>query len=747
MLNVFKLKSAIVLWMILITSAVCSQKPGDQGISSSDKVKLETLLNTMTLDEKIGQLSLFSSGWDVNGPTLDDNYKRLIREGKAGAILNAYTVDYVRSLQRIAVEESRLKIPLIFGFDVIHGHRTIFPVPLAQSCSWDLASIEESERIAALEATAEGLNWTYAPMVDITRDPRWGRVVEGAGEDTWLGCKIAAARVHGFQGKDLKDNHTLLACAKHFAAYGAPQAGREYNTVDMSMLSLYEWYLPTYKACVDAGVGSIMTSFNEISGVPSTSNKWLLTDLLRQSWGFKGFIVTDYTAINELIPHGIATDLEEAARLALNAGVDMDMQGSAYLNSLADLLRNKKITMKQIDDAVSAVLRAKFQLGLFDDPYRYCNKERQEKEVMTPQNQAFARKFVAESCVLLKNQKQTLPIPATVRTIALIGPLADSKKDMLGNWSAAGEWEKCVSLLEGIRNRVNHEVTVIYEKGCNIDDPDKTGFDNALKAASSADYIILAVGEEREMTGEASSRSNIDLPGVQNDLAEIIIGTGKLVAVVLFNGRPLTITKLNTLAPAILETWYGGTQAGNGIADVLFGDYNPSGKLTMTFPRNTGQIPIFYNSKNTGRPYNPEKPDEVNVSRYTDVSNDPLFPFGYGLSYTSFAYSDLHADTTGDKLSIHVQVTNTGKRDGEEVVQLYVQDKVGSITRPVKELKGFQKVMIKSGESKSLTFSLDKDELSFYHPDLKKYWEPGEFVFYVGTNSAETLSKSITVKH
>ncbi len=746
MQNMYKLKIAVIIWMMLISDAVQSQNPGDQGISSSDNFKIEALLRTMTIDEKVGQLSLFISGWDVTGPTLNNNYKKLIKEGKVGAIFNAYTVDYVRELQKMALDESRLKIPLIFGYDVIHGHRTIFPIPLGQACSWDLAAIEKSERIAAQEATAEGLNWTFAPMVDITRDPRWGRVDEGAGEDTWLDCAIAQARVKGFQGTDLAANNTLLACAKHFAAYGAPQAGRDYNTVDMSQLSLYEWYLPPYKACVDAGVGSVMTSFNEIAGVPSTSNKWLLTDLLRNSWGFKGFVVTDFTAINELIPHGVATDLKEAAKLALNAGVDMDMQGSAYLNSLADLYNGKKITMKQLDDAVRVVLQAKFKLGLFDDPYRYCNKERQEKELMTPESQSFARKFVAQSCVLLKNQKQTLPIPATVRTIALIGPLGDSKKDMLGNWSAAGESEKCVTLLEGIKNRVNKNVSVIYEKGCNANDRDKSSFGNALKAASSADYVILALGEEGGMSGEASSRSNIDLPGVQNELAEIIINTGKPVAVVLFNGRPLTITKLNTLAPAILESWFGGTQAGNGIADVLLGDVNPSGKLTMTFPRNEGQIPIFYNAKNTGRPYNPADPGAKYVSRYLDCSNDPLFPFGYGLSYTSFTYSNLATTVEGSKINVTVQVTNSGNRDGEEVVQLYIRDKVGSVTRPLKELKGFQKVLITKGEIKTIEFNLTTADLAFYHPDLKKYWEPGEFVVYVGTNSAETISKSISVK-
>jgi len=742
--NFFSIKTAgFSLVLFILCNSVISQNVGQQDITSYDSIKIEELLNKMTIDEKIGQLSLFQSEGAVTGPAMNNNYYKLIKEGKAGAVFNIYKVDNVRDLQKIASEESRLKIPLIFGYDVIHGYRTIFPIPLAQSSSWDIKAIEVSERIAATEATAEGLNWTFAPMVDIARDPRWGRVSEGSGEDTWLGCRIAEARVRGFQGSDLSDSNTLLACAKHFAAYGAPQAGRDYNTVDISQVSLYEWYLPPYKACVDAGVGSVMTAFNEIAGVPSTSNKWLLTDLLRKNWGFKGFVVTDYGAINELVNHGVATDEKQAAGLALNAGVDMDMQGGSYLNSLADLLKEKKITLKQINDAVRVVLEAKFKLGLFDDPYRYCNKERQDKELMTSENLAFARKFVARSCVLLKNDNQTLPIPVMVKTIAVIGPLADSKRDMLGSWYAAGEWEKCITLLEGIRSHVGKDITIVYEKGCNAANLDKSGFDKALKAASSADYVILALGEEGEMTGEAASRTDLDLPGVQNELAELVIGTGKPVAVVLFNGRPLTITKLNSMAPAILETWFGGTQAGNGISDVIFGDVNPAGKLTMTFPRNVGQIPLFYNAKNTGRPYNPDIPDEKYVSRYIDVTNDPLYPFGYGLSYTTFAYSGLVVDTTGNRLTIKVKVKNTGNRDGEEVTQLYVQDKVGSITRPVKELKGFKKIMLKKGETATLTFSLEKDDVAFYHPDLKKYWEPGEFIIYIGTNSKETISKSV----
>ena len=738
-------KNFVFIFFIFTALTVNSQNATLQLISPADKIKIDDLLKSMTIDEKIGQLSLFTSDWDVTGPTLNNNYKKLIKEGKVGAIFNAYTVDYVGELQRMVMEESRLKIPLLFGYDVIHGHRTIFPIPLGQSCSWNLSSIEKSERIAASEATAEGLNWTFAPMVDIARDPRWGRVAEGAGEDTWLGCQVAKARVKGFQGSDLKNSNTMLACAKHFAAYGAPQAGRDYNTVDMSLLTLYEWYLPPFKACVDAGAASVMTSFNEIAGVPSSSNKWLLTDLLRSDWGFKGFVVTDYTSINELVYHGVAADNKDAAMLALNAGVDMDMQGSAFLNSLELLLKEKKISMNRIDEAVRVVLEAKARLGLFEDPYRYCNREREKKEIMTPENLAFARKFVSESCVLLKNDKQTLPIPAGVKTIAIIGPLGNSKKDMLGNWSAAGKWEKCVTLFEGLKNKLDGKTVVLYEQGCNTNDEDRNGFAAAVKLAEKADFVVLALGENGWMSGEASSRTSIDLPGVQNELAVEIMKTGKPVAVVLFNGRPLAITKLHKLVPAILESWLGGTEAGNGIADVLTGEVNPSGKLTMTFPQNLGQVPIFYNSKNTGRPIQSNDPDFKYVSRYLDSSNDPLYPFGYGLSYTSFLYSNLETKVENDKIRVTVKVANTGDRDGEEVVQLYIQDKVGTVTRPVKELKGFQKVMIKKGETKTLVFSITKDDLAFYHSDLKKFREPGEFVISVGTNSTETMSKTIEI--
>ncbi|MEI6684160.1 MAG: beta-glucosidase BglX [Bacteroidota bacterium] len=745
-LNPYFRIAGITILSLLLSAQTFSQIAGNTKLTPVNQARIDALIKSMTFEEKIGQLSLFTSDWDVTGSALKSNFKNLIREGLVGSVFKAYTVDSVRDLQHIAVEESRLKIPMLFGYDVIHGYRTIFPVPLAQSCSWDMTAIEQADRIAAIEATAEGINWTFAPMVDIARDPRWGRVDEGSGEDTWLGCRIATARVKGFQGDDLAADNTLMACVKHFAAYGAVQSGRDYNTVDMSQLSLCEWYLPPYKACVDAGVGSVMTSFNEIAGVPSTGNKWLLTDLLRRDWHFNGFVVTDYTAINEMVNHGIAANIKDAAQLALNAGVDMDMQGSTYIDSADSLLKENKITMARVDEAVRVILEAKMKLGLFDDPYRYCKKDRQEKEIMTREALAAARKMVAESCVLLKNSNQTLPIPATVKTIAVIGPLGDSKMDMLGNWSAAGNWEKCVTLVEGLRNRAGSNAEILYEKGCNVNDDDRTGFEAARKLAAKADFVILALGENGWMSGEASSRAHIDLPGVQGDLAESIAATGKPVTVVLFNGRPLAINRLHLMASAILETWFGGTQAGNGIADLLFGDVTPSGKLTMTFPRTEGQIPIFYNAKNTGRPYNRSDPDAKYVSRYLDCPNDPLYPFGFGLSYTTFAYSDLHAVVSGNRIDITVKVTNTGSRDGEEIAQLYIQDKVGSITRPVKELKGFQKVLIGKGESRVLSFSVTADELAFYHPDLKKYWEPGEFVVYAGGNSAETISQSVWLK-
>lgn len=743
------ISTILLLGIILFQS--CKQDKEKIEISIDYSQKVDSLLAIMTLDEKIGQLNLLTSGWDVTGPSMSENYQQLIREGKVGGIFNAFTVKYIAELQRQAVEETRLGIPLLFGYDVIHGHRTIFPIPLAQACSWDLETIEHSDKIAAMEATAEGINWSFAPMVDISRDPRWGRVSEGAGEDTWLGSQIGAARVRGFQGDKLNNKNTVLACVKHFAAYGAPQAGRDYHTVDMSKRSLFEYYLPPYKACFDAGAATVMTSFNEIAGVPSTSNKWLYTDLLRDTWGFKGFSVTDYSAIYELIPHGVAADSAMAGELALNAGIDMDMQSNIYLNFLKSSLEKGKVSIKTINDAVRRILTAKYQLGLFEDPYRYCNEEREKNEILTKESQEFARQFVTKSCVLLKNENQTLPIPKTVKKIALIGPLGDSKEDMLGNWSAAGRWEDCVTLYEGLQEKgKNYGFKVEFAKGCDVLDASTVGFAKAIQLAKSADYVVLAIGEHRNMSGEAASRTHIDIPGVQQELANKIIALGKQTAVVLFNGRPLVLNELNEKAPAILEAWFGGTQTGNGIADLLFADAIPSGKITMTFPRDVGQVPIHYNMKNTGRPVTPDNPTYKYKSRYIDCPNEPLFPFGYGLSYTTFEYANLTVDkasfTPADTLNISVDVSNTGKFDGDEIVQLYIRDLVGSVTRPVKELKGFKKVSIPMGATTRVEFQLTANDLRFYDLNMKYNFEPGEFDVYVGPNSAEGLKAIFELK-
>jgi beta-glucosidase len=744
------MKSLVCLFLLVILIfSSCNNPSPEPGVDPKMDAFVSGLMKKMTIEEKIGQLTLFTSDWSVTGATMRKDYADLIEKGEVGAILNAYTVDFVTKLQKQAVEKTRLGIPLLFGYDVIHGHRTIFPIPLAQASSWDLAAIERSDRIAAAEATAEGLNWTYSPMVDIARDPRWGRVMEGAGEDPYLGNLIAAARVTGFQGNDLSSDSTLLACVKHFAAYGAPQAGRDYNTVDMSLRSLYEWYLPPYRAAINAGAGSVMTSFNEIAGVPSSSNKWLLTDLLRNEWGFRGFIVSDYTSINELIPHGVAADGKQAAELAINAGLDMDMMGSLYLNHMKELIGSGSVTEETVNNAVRRVLEAKYKLGLFEDPYRYCNKKREASELMKKENLEFARKFASESLVLLKNDNNTLPVRNTIKTIALIGPLADSKRDMLGSWSAAGQWQKCVTLLEGIKNRPGDKVRVIYSKGCEVNSSSTDGFRAAVIAARQADFVILALGESADMSGEAASRANLELPGVQMELARKVLETGVPSAVVLFNGRPLVIEELDKIAPAILEAWFGGTEAGNGIADVLFGDVNPSGKLTMTFPRNMGQIPVFYSVKNTGRPVDPARPAEKYKSRYLDSPNSPLYPFGYGLSYTSFNYSDITLNKndfqSNDTIIAQVEIENKGQMDGEEVAQLYIRDIVGDVTRPLKELKGFRKVLIKKGEKATVIFKITPSELSYYHQDMSFKSDPGDFELYIGTSSADSRMKKFRI--
>ena len=726
---------------------------------------VDALIKKMTLDEKIGQLNLLTSDMDVTGPTMREGYKQDIISGRCGNIFNAYTPKYVRKLQDMAMQ-TRLKIPLLFGYDVIHGHKTIFPIPLGEACSWDLGLMEKTAHIAAVEASADGLQWTYSPMVDICREPRWGRVTEGSGEDTWLGSKIAAAKVKGYQG-DLSKTDNILACVKHFALYGAIQAGRDYNTVDMSRREMFQTYLPPYKAAIDAGAASVMTSFNEVDGIPATGNRWLMTDVLRNQWGFKGFVVTDYTAINEMINHGIGADESEVGALAINAGVDMDMQGSVYNNHLKKLIADKKVSIATVDQSVRRVLEAKYKLGLFNDPYRFINDERASKQIMTSENLEFARDAARKSIVLLKNNNDLLPLKKA-GNIAVIGPLADSKRDMIGNWSAAGDWQKAVSLLDGIKNSISHAANISYSKGANITD-DKALLQklninggnisidslspealikNAVEIAGKADIVVIALGESQGMTGEAASRSEIGIPDNQKVLLKAIHATGKPIVLVLFNGRPLTLTWEQENIPSILETWFPGTQAGNAIADVLFGEYNPAGKLTISFPRNTGQIPIYYSAKNTGRPI-----DSSNKysSKYLDVANTPLYPFGFGLSYTSFEYSNISLNkkevTVNDKLDVSITVTNKGNYDGEEIVQLYIRDLVGSVTRPVKELRGFYKVLIKKGQSSQLHFTITNDDLKFYDKNMKWNSEPGDFKVFVGTNSQDVKEASFRLSN
>ncbi|WP_242918604.1 beta-glucosidase BglX [Pontibacter liquoris] len=727
---------------------------------------IDELMSKMTLDEKIGQLNLLAVGFDVTGPVVSQNVDENIRKGNVGGVFNTYTPVAARKLQEFAVNNTRLKIPLIFGYDVIHGHRTIFPIPLGLSTSWDMAAVESSARIAAEEASADGLNWVYSPMVDIARDPRWGRIAEGAGEDPYLGSEVAKAMVHGYQGQDLAASNTVMACVKHFALYGAGEAGRDYNSVDMSLNRMFNEYLPPYKAAIDAGVGSVMSSFNDINGVPATANKWLMTDLLRGKWGFDGFVVTDYTAINELMAHGLGDEATVGA-LALKAGIDMDMVGEVFLKHLPQLIQEGKVTEEDVNKACRRILEAKYKLGLFEDPYRYTDENRAKATLMKPEYRQAARQIAAKGMVLLKNEKQTLPLKKS-GTIALIGPLAKNQRDMIGNWSGAGDWKQAVSLEQGIRNVAGNNVKIVYAKGANFTDDqqmiarlnahggeldiDKRSatamIDEAVKAAQKADVIVAAVGESQGMTGEAASRSDIGLPGQQLALLKALKKTGKPLVIVLMNGRPLTLTWEDQNASAMLETWFAGTEAGNAIADVLFGNYNPSGKLTTTFPQVVGQIPLFYNHKSTGRPFAGDPLDKYK-SRYMDVSNDPLYPFGYGLSYTSFSYAAPQLSKTAinpsETLQVSVVVRNTGNYDGEEVVQLYVQDVVGSITRPVKELKGFQKIALKKGETKTITFNISPDDLKFYNNDLEYVLEPGDFKVFVGTNSRDVKEAAFKV--
>ncbi|NVO19411.1 MAG: beta-glucosidase BglX [Bacteroidetes bacterium] len=751
---------SLLLAVGILISARAQQKAVNPEKAKMD-IYITNLMSKMTLDEKIGQLNLPSIGFDITGPLVSVDVDKKIKNGMVGGVFNTFTPEAVRKLQDMAVKETRLKIPLLFGYDVIHGHKTIFPIPLALACTWDMNLVEQSARVAAQEASADGLCWTFSPMVDISRDPRWGRSAEGSGEDPWLGSQIARAMVKGYQGDDLSKPNTIMACVKHFALYGGAEAGRDYNTVDMSMVKMYNDYLPPYKAAFDAGAGSAMSSFNEINGVPATANKWLMTDLLRGQWGFKGMVCTDYTAVNELIEHGIGKDLKDVSRLALNAGIDMDMVGEGFILYARELVKEGKVTQKTIDDACRRILEAKYKLGLFDDPYRYINESRPAKEILTPANRKIAKEIAEQSMVLLKNDNQLLPLKPQ-GTIALIGPLADNQREMIGTWSGAGDWQRSITVRSGIRNLFGENPVLLTAKGCNLltdrkylaeisgdksVDPrtDDEMIKEAVETAGKADVVVAVLGEPSGLSGEAASRSDIGLPGRQLDLLKALVATGKPVVLVLMNGRPLTLEWENEHVPAILEAWHPGTEAGDAVASILFGIRNPAGKLTMTFPRNVGQIPIYYNHKHTGRPY-AGNPDDKYKSRYLDVSNDPLYPFGYGLSYTTFNYSDLKLDKStmnmNGTLKVSVTLTNTGKVDGAEVAQLYIHDLVGSITRPVKELKGYQKVFLKAGESKTLTFALTSEDLAFYNEKLEHKAEPGMFIVFVGGSSDKGLEAS-----
>ncbi|WP_419801770.1 beta-glucosidase BglX [Mucilaginibacter sp.] len=758
---------AILFLATFFSDAVFSQQKTATADQQKKNAFVAALMKKMTLEEKIGQLNLPSSGDFTTGTATNSGIAQKIEKGEVGGLFNIKSVEKIRAVQQLAIEKSRLKIPMIFGMDVIHGYETVFPIPLGLSCSWDLPAIERSAQIAASEASADGICWTFSPMVDISRDPRWGRVSEGSGEDPYLGSQIARAMVRGYQGKDYTQSNRIMACVKHYALYGAVEAGREYNTVDMSHLRMYNDYFPPYKAAVDAGAGSVMASFNEVDGIPATGNKWLLTNVLRNQWGFKGFVVTDYTGINEMTAHGMG-DLQQVSALALRAGVDMDMVGEGFLSTLKKSLAQGKVTQQEIDQACRRILEAKYDLGLFADPYRFCNLKRAQTEIYTEANRKIARETATKSFVLLKNENHILPLKKT-GTIALIGPLADSKENMTGTWSVAADATKYKSLLTALKEAAGSKAKILYAKGSNLDAdsafearatmfgkslhrdprPSEEILKEALKTAEKADVIVVAGGEAAEMSGESSSRSNIKVPQIQQDLMQALLKTGKPVVLVLFTGRPLDLTWENKNVPAILNVWFGGSEAGDAISDVLFGAINPSGKLTATFPQNVGQIPLAYNHKNTGRPLAEGEWFQKFRSNYLDVSNDPLYPFGFGLSYTSFTYEKPVLDKAQmhkkDELHVSVKVTNTGNFDGEEVVQMYIQDLVGSITRPVKELKAFQKIFLKQGESRNVQFTINNNDLKFYNSELKFDSETGGFKVYTGTNSRDVKEASFSL--
>ena len=752
----------------IITCAIASASVITNAQTKSSDAKMDafvkTLMSKMTLQEKIGQLNLVTGGQSTTGSVVNKNIEEKIKQGNVGGIFGVWGTNYIKKAQEIAVTGSRLHIPLIFGLDVIHGHHTIFPIPLGMSATWDMARVEQSALISSTEATVEGINWVFSPMVDIARDPRWGRISEGSGEDPWYGSQVAKAMIKGYQGNDMTKSDAVMACVKHFALYGGAEAGREYNTVDMSLIKMYQDYLPPYKAALDAGAGSFMSSFNTINGVPATGNKWLLTDLLRKKWGFKGFVVSDYTAVNELSAHGLG-DLQTVSALALKAGLDMDMVGEGFLTTLEKSLKEGKITRADIDLACRRVLEAKYKLGLFSNPYKSINADVESKSQLTEANRKAAREITAHSFVLLKNKGQILPLKKS-GTIAFIGPLADNHSEMLGTWVVAGDPNKSVSVIDGIKSVAGSNLNILYARGSNFTDdsllnarawffgmrqsrdsrPAQQMIDEAVETAKKADVVVAVVGESANMTGESSSRSDISIPETQRDLLKALANTGKPIVMVLFNGRPLALPWEDKTMDAILDVWSPGTEAGNAIADVLFGAYNPAGKITATFPRSVGQVPIYYSHKNTGRPFDGKGPAKFK-SDYIDISNDPLYPFGYGLSYTSFNYGEVKLSKTSLKgnetLKATVTITNTGKLAGEEVVQLYLSDPVASISRSVKELKNFKKIILQPGEQQEVSFVITTNDLKFYNNSLVYDWEPGEFMIQIGTNSTETHSASV----
>lgn len=754
-------KSTLVLFVFISCSAFAQK-----AVDTKMQLYVTNLMKKMTLEEKIGQLNLPGSGDITTGQSSSSDIGKKIKDGHVGGLFNIKSVAKIKAVQKIAVEESRLKIPLLIGMDVIHGYETTFPIPLGLSCSWDLKLIERSAQIAATEASADGICWTFSPMVDIARDPRWGRIAEGSGEDAYLGGQVAKAMVRGYQG-DFSKNTNIMACVKHYALYGAAEAGRDYNTTDMSLQRMYNEYLPPYKAAFDAGAGSAMASFNDVNGIPATGNKWLMTDVLRKQWGFKGFVVTDYTGINEMIEHGMG-NLQQVAALALNAGIDMDMVGEGFLLTLKKSLSENKVTLQQIDKACRLILEAKYKLGLFENPYKYCDEKRAASEIFTAKNRQEARAIATQTFVLLKNKDHVLPIKKA-GTIALVGPLIDNKNNMPGTWSVAANFEKSVTILQGLKNAVGDQATILTARGCNLiadkkvedrhTNPHNGGsyvrdnrsdadmLNEAIANANKADVVVAVLGEAAEFNGESSSRSNIEIPQIQKDLLAALLKTGKPVVLVLLTGRPLALTWEQENVPAILNVWFAGSEAGDAIADVLFGDVNPSGKLTTTWPQNVGQVPLYYNHKNTGRPESIGKNFEKFRTNYLDVTNQPLYPFGFGLSYTSFSYGDVKLSSNNLKanetLTASVTITNTGLVAGKETVQLYIRDLVGSSTRPVKELKGFKKIDLLAGESKTVSFSITTDDLKFYNNHLIFDWEAGEFEIMVGPDSKNIKTEKV----